>query len=188
MAISLEKRKPISLTKARPGLQKVLVGLGWDEAVIGGIPVDCDVSLFMLGANGKIPTDDFFIFYNNLKSPDGSVVHLGDSLGGVGEGDDETISVDLSRVDPRVNFLYFAVTIHESSQRGHHFGNVAHAYIKVRNAADNSVLCEYQLNESFANQDSLVIASISKSGDEWNIEALGQPFSGGLAALVELYQ
>lgn len=188
MAISLEKKKPISLVKQQPGLNNILVGLGWDEAQINNAKVDCDVSLFMLGGNGKIPADEFFIFYNNLKSPDGAVIHLGDSRDGEGDGDDETISINLSMIDPRVEFLYFAVTIHESEKRGHHFGNVANSYVNVRNAVDNSILCQYQLKENFNGQDSLVIASISRSSGSWNIEALGQAFSGGLGALVELYQ
>lgn len=188
MAISLEKKKPISLAKERPGLQNIIVGLGWDEAAINNVKVDCDVSLFMLAADGKIPEDEFFIFYNNLKSPDGAVVHLGDSRGGEGDGDDESIRVDLSRIDARIEFLYFAVTIHESEKRGHHFGNVENSYINIRNAADNSILCQYKLKESFDGQDSLVIASIARNGGEWNVEALGQAFSGGLAALIGLYQ
>jgi tellurium resistance protein TerD len=188
MPISLEKKKPISLIKERPGLQNIMVGLGWDEALINNVKVDCDVSLFMLGAKGKILEDDFFIFYNNLASPDNAVKHLGDSRGGEGDGDDESVSVDLSKIDSRIEFLYFAVTIHESEKRGHHFGNVENSYINIRNAADNSILCQYQLHESFDGQDSLVIASIARNGGEWNVEALGQAFSGGLATLLELYQ
>lgn len=188
MPIQLEKKKSISLIKEEPGLQHIVVGLGWDEAETNGYKVDCDISLFMLAADGKLPEDEFFIFYNNLKSPDGAVTHLGDSRAGEGDGDDESISVDLSRIDTRIAFLYFAVTIHESETRGHHFGNVENSYINIRNAADNSILCQYQLKETFDGHDSMVFASISRNGGDWSIEALGQAFSGGLGTLVNLYQ
>lgn len=188
MAISLEKKKPISLVKEKPGLQNIVAGLGWDEATINGHKVDCDVSVFMLGANGKLPQDEFFIFYNNLNSPDGAVKHLGDSRGGEGDGDDESVNIDLTRLDNRIEFLYFTVTIHESEARGHHFGNVQNSYINIRNASDNSILCQFKLNESFEGQDSIIIAFISRNGGAWNVEALGQAFSGGLGTLVELYQ
>lgn len=188
MSISLEKKKPISLVKEKPGLQNIIAGLGWDEAVINGKPVDCDVSVFLLGANGKLVSDEHFVFYNNLSSPDSSVIHTGDSMDGDGDGDDESIKIDLSKIDNRVEFLYFAITIHESEERGHHFGNVANSYINIRNTTDNTILCQYKLNESFDGQDSLIIASISRNGGNWTVEALGQPFSGGLGTLIELYQ
>lgn len=188
MAISLEKKKPISLVKEKPGLQNIIAGLGWDEATINGTKVDCDVSVFMLGVNGKIPSDEFFVFYNNLNSPDGAVKHLGDSRGGEGDGDDESVNIDLSKVDSKIEFIYFTVTIHESESRKHHFGNVQNSYIKIYNGADNSVLCDFKLNESFDGQDSLLIASLTRNGGSWNIEAMGQAFGGGLGALIELYQ
>lgn len=188
MAISLEKKKPISLVKERPGLKKVVAGLGWDEATVNGQPVDCDVSVFMLGSNGKLPSEEFFVFYNNLKSPDNAVVHSGDNLTGFGDGDDETVEIDLSEIDAKVEFLYFAITIHESETRGHHFGNVRNAYIKIRNGMGEAVLCEFNLRETFEGQDSIIIASLTRNGGEWNVEALGQAFSGGLGTLIELYQ
>lgn len=188
MAITLEKKKPISLVKEKPGMQHIVAGLGWDEATINGVPVDCDVSVFLLGANGKLVSDEHFVFYNNLKSPDGAVVHAGDSRDGDGDGDDESIKIDLAKIEGSVEYLYFAITIHESPARGHHFGNVENSFIKIRNGADNTVLCQYQLKESFDGQDSLIIASIARNGGAWNVEALGQPFSGGLATLIELYQ
>lgn len=188
MAITLEKKKPISLVKEKPGMQHIVAGLGWDEATINGVPVDCDVSVFLLGAHGKLVSDEHFVFYNNLKSPDGAVVHTGDSRDGDGDGDDESIKINLSMIDANVEYLYFAITIHESEARGHHFGNVENSFIKIRNGADNAILCEYQLKESFEGQDSLIIASITRNSGAWNVEALGQPFSGGLATLIELYQ
>lgn len=188
MAIILEKKKPIELGKAKVGMKKLTVGLGWSEKPINGLKLDCDVSVFMLGENGKLPQDQFFVFYNNLKSPDGSVIHLGDSRGGEGEGDDESITIELDKIDSKIEFIYFTVTIHESETRRHHFGNVEEAYINIYNDIDPEPVCTYELNEAFDGQDSLLIATLSRNGNNWKIEAIGQPFSGGLATLVELYQ
>jgi len=188
MSFQLEKKKPLSLEKNKPGLSNIIAGLGWDTAVVNGHPVDLDLSLFMMGANGKLVEDSFFIFYNNNTSPDGSTIYPGDNRSGDGEGDDEIIKIDLSKVDERVEFLYFAVTIDQSEERRHHFGNVKNAYINIRNAADNSILCQYKLNEHFDNEDSLIIATITRNGGAWDVEALGQAFSGGLSTLVDLYQ
>ncbi|AWG24246.1 TerD family protein [Flavobacterium kingsejongi] len=188
MAITLEKNKPLSLVKNNAGLQNIIAGLGWDNALVNNQKVDCDVSVFMLNAAGKIPQDEFFIFYNNLNSHDGAVAHLGDNRDGTGEGDDESIRINLSQIAPQIEFLYFSVTIHESETRKQHFGNVKNAYINIRNADDNSILCQYQLQEDFENQDSVIIASISRNDNTWAVEALGQAFDGGLETLVNLYQ
>lgn len=188
MAIQLRKKQPVSLAKEQPGLRGFVAGLGWDPVVINGYNVDLDLSLFMLGADGKLIADEFFVFYNNAASPDGSTIYPGDSRGGVGEGDDEVIKVDLSKIDLRVEFLYFAVTIDQSEDRGHHFGHVKNSYINIRNADDDSILCQYKLDDSFTNEDSLVFAAVSRNNGDWDVEALGQAFGGGLQALVDLYQ
>lgn len=188
MAIQLQKKVPISLTKVDNGLKNIIAGLGWDPAVVNSHPVDLDLSLFMMGANGKLLADEFFIFYNNPSSPDGAAIYPGDSRAGDGDGDDEVIKIDLARIDAGIEFLYFAVTIDQAEERKHHFGHVKNAYIKIRNAATNEVLCEYLLNENFTQEDSLVIATISRNGGKWNLEATGQAFTGGLGALLELYQ
>jgi len=188
MAIQLQKRKPVSLVKEEPGLKGFIAGLGWDPAEVNGHKVDLDISLFMLGSNGKLLSDEFFIFYNNSESPDGAALYPGDSRGGEGEGDDEIIKIDISKIDARAEFLYFTVTIDQSEERGHHFGHVKNSYINIRNAADNSILCQYKLDEHFTNEDSLVFAAVSRNNGSWDVEALGQAFTGGLGALVELYQ
>lgn len=188
MAIQLEKKKPFSLEKSTPGLRKIIAGLGWDTATVNGHSVDLDLSVFMMGANGKLPDDAFFVFYNNDTSPDGAAHYPGDSRDGAGEGDDEIISVDLERIDRRIEFLYFAVTIDQADTRAHHFGYVRNAYINIRNAADNTLLCQYRLNEEFKNEDSLIIATLSRNNGQWDLEAVGQAFSGGLNTLVEMYQ
>jgi len=188
MAIQLQKKQPVSLAKEMPGLQGFVAGLGWDPAVVNGFTVDLDLSLFMLGANGKLIADEFLVFYNNMESPDGSTTYPGDSRGGEGVGDDEIIKVDLSKIDARVEFLCFTVTIDQSEERGHRFSHVKNSYINIRNAADNSILCQYELDESFTNEDSLVFAAVSRNNGDWDVEALGQAFTGGLSTLVELYQ
>lgn len=188
MAISLQKNKPLSLVKTEPGVNSIIAGLGWDQSIVNGQKVDCDVSVFMLDAAGKIPAEEFFIFYNNLNSPDGAVKHLGDNRDGAADGDDESINIDFSKIDNRIEFLYFAVTIHEPEERGHHFGNVQNSYINIRNVAGNTILCEYKLNETFSGQDSIIIASVARNNGAWDVEGLGQAFAGGLGTLIELYQ
>lgn len=188
MAIQLEKKEPLSLEKNIPGLSTIVAGLGWDPAEINGYAVDLDLSLFMMGANGKLVEEEFFVFYNNNTSSDGAAFYPGDSRAGEGQGDDEVINIDLHKIDNRVEFLYFAVTIDQSEARAHHFGHVQNAYFNIRSGSGNAVLCQYQLNESFVQEDSLIIAAISRNGGAWDVEALGQAFSGGLEALIELYQ
>jgi tellurium resistance protein TerD len=188
MAIQLQKRVPVSLDKVDGGPKQLIAGLGWDPATANGHPVDLDLSLFMMGADGKLVSDEFFIFYNNPQSPDGSAFYPGDSRAGDGEGDDELIRIDLSKVDERVEFLYLAVTIDQGEERGHHFGHVKNAYIRVRNGGNNAVMCEYRLNEAFTEEDSLIIATIARNGGAWDLEAIGQGFSGGLNTLVDMYQ
>jgi tellurium resistance protein TerD len=188
MAIQLKKKSPLSLEKQRPGLHRITAGLGWDTAKINGFPVDLDLSVFLLGADGKLGKDENFVFYNNPNSPDGAVIYPGDSRDGAGEGDDEAIHIELNKIDAAIEFLYLAVTIDASQERQHHFGHVHNASICIRNTDDDTVLCEYALNEHFNNEDSVVIASISRNGGSWDVEALGQSFTGGLATLVDLYQ
>ncbi len=187
MAIYLEKKKPVSLEKTKPGLRNIIAGLGWDIANVNGHNVDLDLSVFMMGINGKLPRDEFFVFYNNNTSPDGAAYYPGDSRDGSGDGDDEIISIDLGKIDQQIEYLYFAVTIDQAADRGHHFGYVHNAYINIRNA-DNTLLCQYRLNEEFRNEDSLLIATLSRNDGQWDFEAVGQAFSGGLNTLVEMYQ
>jgi tellurium resistance protein TerD len=188
MAIQLQKKIPVSLTQVDGGPKKIIAGLGWDPEIINGHPVDLDLSLFMMGVSGKLVTDEFFIFYNNPASPDGAAFYPGDSRAGEGEGDDELIRIDLMKVDDRIEFLYFAVTIDQGAERGHHFGYVKNAYIHIRNAETNAVMCEYRLNEIFNGEDSLIIATIARNGGSWDLEAVGQAFAGGLETLVDMYQ
>ncbi len=185
MSIELRKKQPIVLTK--PGLQKIHIGLSWDQTIVNGKPADCDVSVFMLDQTNKIPTEQFFVFYNNLLSEDGAVQHMGDNRDGAGDGDDEVIQVDLGKVVSQVEQILFTVTIHEAEERGHNFGNVRNAAIRVVNMASDEEICTYTLTEQFGDADSLMIARLFRVGSEWKFEAMGDAFGGGLGALVGLY-
>lgn len=187
MAIELKKRQPFDLTKRDPGLRKILAGLSWGPTAVNGIVPDCDLALFMLASTNKVPGEKFFVFYNNLLSEDGSVEHIGDSRDGAGAGDAEVIEIDLSKVVTEVVQIVFAVTIHEAEQRGHDFGNVRNAAVRIVNNANGEELCKFTLTEQFSNADSLVIGRLYRDQKDWKFEAMGDGFGGGLGALVELY-
>jgi tellurium resistance protein TerD len=183
--ISLEKKQPFNLSKAAPGLSQVKVGLSWDPTP-DGRTADADSSVFLLGPSGKIPSEGYFVFYNNLRSEDGSVVHEGDNRTGAGDGDDETININLAAVSPSVVQIMVVITIHNKHE-GFNFGNVLNSSARIYNQATGSVMCEYRLGESFGNCDSLIMGRFYRNGSDWEFEALGQAFEGGLAATVALY-
>jgi tellurium resistance protein TerD len=182
--INLEKKKPINLTKAAPGLNHVKVGLSWDPS--SDVEVDADASIFMLNDTGKIPGEDFFVFFNNLKSGDGSVIHSGDNRTGEGDGDDEEIKIYLSKVSSQILQIIVVISIH-NKEDGVHFGNVLNPAVRVYDQSKGSIICQYELAEKFDGCDSLIIGRFYRSGSEWEFEAMGQAFEGGLAATVELY-
>ena len=184
--INLQKKQSINLVKSAPSLNNIRVGLSWDESVINGQSPDCDASVFMLGNNGKIPDDGYFVFYNNLTSSDGSIKHNGDNRTGAGDGDDETLDITLSEVNARIEQLIFTITIN-NPEVGFNFSTVQNDCVKNYNAANNSVICQYQLAESAPGCDSLIIGRCYRTENEWEFEAMGQAFGGGLAATVELY-
>ena len=184
--INLEKKKPINLTKSVPFLNQVRVGLSWDDVQMNGQSPDCDASVFMLGTNGKIPDESHFVFYNNLVSRDNSIRHSGDNRTGAGDGDDESIEISLLQVNSLVEQLIFVITIN-NIDAGFDFGNVKNASVRVYDSANNSIICQYELTENFSNCDSLIIGRFYRSGSDWEFEAMGQAFAGGLGATVELY-
>ena len=183
MAIQLAKKQSFDLTKR--GASKILVGLSWDQTVVGRASVDCDASVVMLGADYKIPDEGSFVFYNNLHSTDGAVRHFGDNRDGAGDGDDEVIEINLGAVNPLVQYLYFVVTIHEAAARGHNFGNVASASIRIYK--DTEELCNYTMADGVAEHDSVILGSMERKGTDWSFTSLSQGFSGGLQAIVDLY-
>lgn len=184
MAISLAKGQKVDLTKGRAGLNNILIGLGWDtNKYDGGHDFDLDASVFLLGASGKVRSDADFIFYNNLKSVDGSVQHQGDNLTGAGEGDDEQVKVDLAKVPADVSKISFTVTIHAAQERGQNFGQVSNAFIRVVNEANNEELIRYDLGEDFSVETAVVVGELYRQETEWKFQAVGSGFQGGLAAL-----
>lgn len=184
MAISLKKGQKVDLTKTNPGLKEILVGLGWDtNRYDGGKDFDLDTSIFLLGASGKVNSDDDFVFYGNLKHVSGSVEHLGDNLTGAGSGDDEQIKIDLSKVPDNVEKIDFTVTIYEADTRNQNFGQVENAFIRVVNSASGEELIRYDLSEDFSVETAVIVGELYRNKGEWKFNAVGSGFEGGLPAL-----
>ncbi len=184
MAVNLKKGQKVDLTKTNPGLTKLIVGLGWDlNKYDGGFDFDLDVSVFLLSETGKVLSDSDFIFYNNKKHPSDSVIYHGDDLTGEGDGDDEIVTVDLSKVPPNISKISFTVTINEADTRKQNFGMVSNAYIHVLNEDKKEELITYDLDEDFSIETAVIIAELYRNGSEWKFNAIGSGFEGGLAAL-----
>lgn len=184
MPISLQKGQKVDLTKSNPGLKKVMVGLGWDtNHYDGGYDFDLDAAAFLLTDSGKVGVQEDFVFYGNLKHPSEAVVHMGDNLTGEGEGDDEQIEVDLSKVPANITRISFTVTIYDSDVRRQNFGQVSNAFIRIVNADTNQELIRYDLGEDFSIETAIVVGELYKHGSEWKFNAIGSGFQGGLAAL-----
>lgn len=185
MAVSLVKGGNVSLSKEAPGLTEVTVGLGWDARVTDGSKFDLDASVFILGESGQVLDDASFIFYNNKKSSDGSVEHLGDNQSGEGAGDDEQVNVKLTGLAAAVKKLVFAVTIHDAEARKQSFGQVANAYIRVVNKADGKELARYDLSEDASTETAMIFGELYRNAEEFKFKAIGQGFAGGLAPLAK---
>jgi len=183
--INLSKGQKIDLTKTNPGLKNILVGLGWDtNRYSGGEDFDLDASAFLIDANNKALSDKSFIFYNNLKSEDESVIHTGDNRTGEGDGDDEQLLVKLPLVSSQVQKVAFTVTIHDADARRQNFGQVTNAFIRIVNEDTNEEIVRYDLGEDFSIETALVVGEIYRHNNEWKFNAIGSGFQGGLAALV----
>ena len=188
MAISLQKGQKIDLTKTNPGLNNILVGLGWDvNKYDGGFDFDLDASAFLIDASGKAASDQDFIFYGNQKHASGSVESLGDNLTGAGDGDDEQIKVDLGKVPAAVDKIDFTVTIYDADKRSQNFGQVSNAYIRIIDEASGTELIRYDLSEDFSIETAIVVGELYRNGAEWKFNAIGNGFAGGLAALCANY-
>lgn len=185
MAINLQKGQRIEI-----GLSKVSVGLGWDPNTGTGYDFDLDASAFMLGSNKRIPTDNFFVFYNNQKSPDGAVESTGDDLTGGNSdgGDDETLNVDLAKVDPQIQEIIFTATIYKADERRQNFGQVRNSYIRIYNSITNEEIARYDLDEDFSIETAVEFGRLYRRNGEWKFEAMGIGNKGGLQALVNKYQ
>lgn len=187
MSVSLSKGGNVSLSKAEPGLTKLLIGLGWDTRTTDGADFDLDASAFLLGAGDRVRDDADFIFYNNLRSADGSVEHTGDNLTGDGDGDDESLKVDLSRIPERVQKIAVAVTIHDGEGRRQSFGMVSNAFIRVVNDLTGREIARYDLTEDASTETAMIFGEVYRAGAEWKFRAVGQGFKGGLAPLARSF-
>jgi tellurium resistance protein TerD len=187
MGVSLAKGGNVSLTKQAPGLSAVVIGLGWDERTTAGQAFDLDASALMLNAAGRILSDQHFVFFNNLTSPDGSVEHTGDNLTGSGEGDDEQIKVELSKVPAEVDRIVFPVSIYDADSRRQNFGQVRNAFIRVVNQADSAELTRYDLTEDASNETAMIFGELYRHAGDWKFRAVGQGYSSGLAGIARDY-
>ncbi|MEX7587556.1 tellurium resistance cAMP binding protein TerE [Klebsiella pneumoniae] len=183
MAVSLVKGGNVSLTKEAPSMNVALVGLGWDARVTDGQAFDLDASVFLVGENGKVLSDSHFVFYNNTTSPDGAVQHQGDKRTGEGDGDDEQVKIDLTKVAADVKKLVFAVTIHEADSRKQNFGMVSNSFMRVVNNDNGSEIARFDLSEDASTETAMIFGELYRHGAEWKFKAVGQGFAGGLAAL-----
>ena len=182
--INLQKGQRIEI-----GLSKVGVGLGWDPNQSTGYDFDLDASAFMLGEDGKLPQDEFFVFYNNPLSPDQAVESSGDDMTGGNSdgGDDETLSVDVTKIDARIKEIIFTVTIHKAEERRQNFGQVRNSYIRIYNAVSNEEIARYDLDEDFSVETAVEFGRLYKRNGEWKFEAVGQGYKGGLQFFVDKY-
>ncbi|QHY95305.1 General stress protein 16U [Streptomyces sp. S4.7] len=185
MGVSLSKGGNVSLTKAAPNLTAVTVGLGWDVRTTTGNDFDLDASALLTNAEGKVTGDGNFVFFNNLKSPDGSVEHTGDNTTGEGEGDDEAIKVNLAAVPADVDKIVFPVSIYEAETRQQSFGQVRNAFIRVVNQADNNELARYDLTEDASSETAMVFGELYRNGAEWKFRAIGQGYASGLRGIAQ---
>ena len=188
MPINLSKGQRVDLTKGNPGLKNIMVGLGWDvNEFDSGSTYDLDAAAFMVGENGKCPTEKEFIFYGNLEHISGAVKHMGDNLTGDGEGDDEQIFVDLNKIPANISRIAFTVTIYDADVKRQNFGQVSNAFIRIVDEATGQELIRYDLGEDFSIETAIVVGELYKHNGEWKFNAIGSGFQGGLAALCGHY-
>ena len=187
MALTLQKGGNLSLSKQDPNLKRLVVGLGWDARSTDGQDFDLDASAFLLNAGGRVRNDSDFIFYNQLVSVDGSVTHTGDNRTGEGDGDDEQIKIDLSKIAPDVDKIAVTVTIHDYDARRQNFGQVRNAFIRVVNEDSGAEVVRFDLGEDFSTETAVIFAEVYRNGAEWKFRAVGQGYAGGLKALCNSY-
>jgi tellurium resistance protein TerD len=185
MGVSLSKGGNVSLTKAAPNLTAIAVGLGWDVRSTAGDDFDLDASALALGDNHKILSDEWFVFFNNLKSPDGTIEHQGDNLTGEGDGDDEVINIDLKNVPPQAVSIVITVSIYDAESRRQSFGQVRNAYIRVVNLANDVELARYDLTEDASVETAMVFGEVYRYNGEWKFRAIGQGYASGLAGIAK---
>jgi tellurium resistance protein TerD len=184
---SLTKGANVSLSKQAPGLRSVSVGLGWDVRTTAGIEFDLDASAIATGSDNRVLSDTYFVFFNNLRSPDGAIVHTGDNLTGAGDGDDEVIEIDLTTITNAVSSIFFPVSIYDANARGQSFGQVRDAFIRVVDRSTDRELARYDLTEDASTETAMVFGELYRRGDEWKFRAIGQGYANGLAGIARDY-
>ena len=187
MAISLNKGGNLSLSKTDPSLNQVLIGLGWDARATDGADFDLDASAFLLATNDKVRGETDFIFYNQTRSPEGSVEHTGDNRTGEGDGDDEAVKINLAKVPADVQKIAITVTIHDAESRGQNFGQVQNAFIRVVNDQTNVEIVRFDLNEDYSTETAMIFGELYRHNNEWKFRAVGQGYNGGLSAMCRQY-
>jgi tellurium resistance protein TerD len=187
MSVSLNKGGNVSLTKIAPALTSVSIGLGWDTRTTSGAAFDLDASALICGADRRVLSDQHFVFYNNLRSPDGSVEHTGDNLTGEGEGDDETINVELALVPAHVERIVFPVSIHDADVRRQSFGQVLNAFIRVVDRVTGAEVTRYDLSEDASSETAMIFGELYRHSGEWKFRAVGQGYASGLAGIARDY-
>lgn len=187
MGVSLSKGGNVSLSKTDPDMKNVLIGLGWDVRTTDGQDYDLDASVFLLAENGKVRNDLDFIFYNNLRSTDGSVEHTGDNRTGKGDGDDESIKIKLDKIPADVAKLVFVVTIHDATVRRQNFGQVEGAFIRLVNDDTQIEVTRYDLTEDASTETAMLFGELYRHNGEWKFRAVGQGYAGGLASVCAQY-
>lgn len=188
MSINLSKGQRVDLTKGNPNLTNIMAGLGWDvNAFDSGADFDLDASAFMVGSNGRCPTEKEFVFYGNLVHNSGAVAHMGDNRTGEGDGDDEQIEIDLSKVPSNIEKIAITVTIYDADKRRQNFGQVSNAYIRLVDETTGAEIIRYDLGEDFSIETAVVVGELYRNNGEWKFNAIGSGFQGGLAALCGHY-
>ncbi len=187
MGVTLAKGGNVSLSKEAPNLTSVSIGLGWDVRDTTGGDFDLDASAIGLGADKKSRSDLYFVFYNNLRSPDGAIEHTGDNRTGEGEGDDESINIDLVALSPDIESIVFPVSIHDADALRQNFGQVINAFIRVVDRADGRELARFDLTEDASTETAMVFGELYRRGQEWKFRAIGQGYASGLAGIVRDY-
>lgn len=187
MSVSLSKGGNVSLSKSDPSMKNVLVGLGWDVRTTDGQDFDLDASAFLLSETGKVRSDSDFIFYNNLKSADGSVTHTGDNRTGEGDGDDESLIIKLDMLPANVAKIVFVVTIHDAQMRRQSFGQVSGAFIRLVNNDSQLEVARYDLTEDASSETAMLFGELYRHNGEWKFRAVGQGYAGGLSSVCAQY-
>jgi tellurium resistance protein TerD len=187
MPVSLSKGGNVSLSKEAPGLTAVIVGLGWDVRTTTGTDFDLDASAIVVDGGGKVISDQHFVFFNNLKTPDGAVEHTGDNTTGEGEGDDEQIKVNFATIPPNADKVVFPVSIYDAVNRGQSFGQVRNAFIRVLNQAGGAEIARYDLSEDASTETAMVFGELYRNGAEWKFRAVGQGYASGLSGIAQDY-